>query len=70
MESNFLQDCLKDQSTIYHVNDYIDMWHNGHSKLPLHEYLGLTMEEYNLFVDKENNLTEIIRKYRINGNIK
>lgn len=26
--------------------DAVDDWHNGDSKLPLHEYLGFTWDEY------------------------
>lgn len=28
------------------IDDLIDQWHNGDSELSLHEYLGMTVEEY------------------------
>ena len=28
------------------IDDAIDRWHNGASKAPLHEFLGMTWEEY------------------------
>lgn len=34
------------------IDDLIEKWHDGDSKLPLHEYLGLTFEEYAYFVEK------------------
>lgn len=27
-------------------DDYVDAWHDSDSALPLHEYLGMTQEEY------------------------
>lgn len=34
------------------INDKIDLWHTGHSDLPLYLYLGMTLEEYAFFVEK------------------
>lgn len=28
------------------LDDYVDAWHDSDSALPLHEYLGMTQEEY------------------------
>jgi hypothetical protein len=28
------------------IDDQIDEWHDGDSPLPLHEYLGMTKEEF------------------------
>jgi len=33
------------------VNDLIDEWHDGDSDLELHEYLGMSLEEYKKFVE-------------------
>ena len=33
------------------VDDMIDDWHNGDSDLELHEYLGMSLEEYENFVE-------------------
>jgi len=32
------------------IDDYIDEWHEGDSELPLHEYLGMTLEQYSFWV--------------------
>jgi len=32
------------------IDDKIDEWHNGNTGVELHEYLGMTLEEYALFV--------------------
>jgi beta-lactam-binding protein with PASTA domain len=39
------------------VDFYVSKWHNGKSKLELHEYLGLSFEEYSTFVET-NKLPE------------
>lgn len=37
--------------TLDDIDDYIDSWHDGDSKLTLHEYLGLTWEQYKKYVE-------------------
>jgi hypothetical protein len=32
------------------IDELIDEWHAGDSPLPLHEYLGMTWEEYKLWL--------------------
>ena len=38
------------EATWDQVDDWIDKWHDGDSKLGLHEFLGMTQDEYALFV--------------------
>jgi len=38
------------------VNDAIDRWHEGDSALPLHEYLGMTRDEWERFVKNSSEL--------------
>jgi hypothetical protein len=40
-------------------DDKIDEWHEGDSKQPLHEYLGLTKEQYMLWLRKP----ELVEKH-------
>lgn len=42
------------------IDDYVDEWHESTSALPLHEYLGLTQQEYELWVHDRETLTETI----------
>jgi hypothetical protein len=37
------------------IDDIIDEWHKGDSDLELHEYLGMSLEEYGKFVKGEYN---------------
>ena len=34
-------------------DDYVDAWHASNSILPLHEYLGLTKEQYHMLIAPE-----------------
>lgn len=40
------------QGRVHHhdIDDLVDEWHKGDSDLPLHEYLGMTWDEYQAWV--------------------
>jgi hypothetical protein len=46
------------------IDDFIDSWHEGTDlqarSLPLHEYLGLTLDEYELWVHDPDVLPQIL----------
>lgn len=42
------------------IDDAIDAWHTNESGVPLHEYLGLTFEEYQVFVVQPSMLQGIL----------
>jgi hypothetical protein len=46
------------------VDDFIDRWHEGADpqakSLPLHEYLGLTLDEYELWVRDPDALPQVL----------
>jgi len=35
------------------IDDYIDEWHNGDSNKELHEYLGMTWDEYKIYLETD-----------------
>lgn len=45
------------------IHDFIEKWHESDSEVPLHEYLGLTWDEYSYFV-KTDELPK--REIRVN----
>lgn len=45
------------------IDDEITAWHDSHSILPLNEFLGLTEEEFGLFIENSNNLYIIVKKH-------
>lgn len=44
--SNFIELCRQRKVSPDKFDDYVDEWHDSDSALPLHEYLGMTQEEY------------------------
>lgn len=46
------ESCKCGDSCACKIDDRVDEWHKGDSELPLHEYLGMTWEEYSDFVTK------------------
>lgn len=44
--SNFIELCRQGKVSPDELDDYVDAWHDSDSALPLHEYLGMTQEEY------------------------
>lgn len=48
-------------------DDAIDEWHTGSSKLELHEYLGLTWEEYKRWGENPRSIFDIIHEREENG---
>jgi hypothetical protein len=67
--SNFVTDCINGDALMSEINDYIERWHESDSNLELHDYLGMTVKEYALFVDDENYLGIIITAHRNNTDI-
>ncbi len=43
------------------VDDAIDAWHEGDGKVPLHEYLGWTREEYRAWVEQRDRSRDVAR---------
>ena len=42
------------------IDDFIDYWHDADSDEALHEFLGLSFDEYSLFVAHPDNISTII----------
>ena len=62
--SNFIQMCLSGYSMLDEVDDYVESWHDGNSKLPLHIFLGMSKSEYSLWVADPDVLPFIIEAHR------
>ena len=46
------------------ISYYVEIWHLLDSKMPLHEYLGMTQEEYVQWVQNPNCLSEMVSKWK------
>lgn len=51
MGKPFLQRVLDREITMDKIHDYIDWWHETESELPLHEFLGMTENQYGQWVE-------------------
>ena len=58
--SDFIQKCLTGDASIKDIDDYIDNWHQRDSDLSLHEFLGMTRNEYHLWVEDPSCLPYIV----------
>ncbi|WP_018620102.1 hypothetical protein [Spirosoma luteum] len=65
--SNFIQDCLVGDALPDEIDDYIDQWHDGDFEIPLHAYLGMSWDEYAIWIESPNSLVYIVaaRKFNI-----
>lgn len=72
---NFIE-CMCDGTLQYpqdleKIEDFITQWHDYVDKTPpeeemsLHDYLGLTWEEYALWVENPGKLYEIVENYLV-----
>ncbi|MBS4193155.1 hypothetical protein KHA94_23930 [Bacillus sp. FJAT-49705] len=48
------------------IEDYIEAWHNSDSDEEIYEYLGMTMEEYFIFVEDDSMLKTIFYAREVN----
>lgn len=67
---NFIQNCLNGDALLDEVDDYIDEWHNGSADIPLHTYLGMSLEEYAAWIESPDNLTYIVAAHKYDMNYK
>ena len=71
MQQTFIDKCLSGDAFLDEIDDYIDAWHDEATsdEIELHTYLGMTWEEYCLWVNDSTILGSIINAKRKNINI-
>ena len=52
------------------IDDEIDAWHEADTTVPLHEWLGLTPDEYQLYVEKPVSIRIILAARHHNRSLK
>ena len=53
-----------DEYDLSKIDDEVDAWHGSDTDLDLHEWLGLTPEEYALYVEKPQSIRVILASRR------
>ena len=56
---SFLLRVLAGEARITEIDDFVERWHRGESGDELHDYLGMNPEEYSLWLENPDMLTEI-----------
>ncbi len=65
---NFIQLCLSGEVLEEDIDEFIDNWHEGKAGQyqSLHEFLGMSWEEYSIWVIKPSSLPLILSAHRKN----
>uniref|UniRef100_UPI003FEE9BA3 hypothetical protein n=1 Tax=Ruminococcus bromii TaxID=40518 RepID=UPI003FEE9BA3 len=66
-EMNFINNCLYGLTDIDEIDDYVEAWHNGQSNLKLSDYLGMTQDEYEAWIQKDDSVLRDILRCRADG---
>ena len=58
--SNFIDRCLSGEVLLEDIDDFVAEWHMSDVGAPIHDYLGMTQEEYFLWVEDPKVLPDIV----------
>lgn len=47
---NFIEQLADNETSVEELDDFIDLWHNEPHGVSLHEFLGLTFDEYGVVI--------------------
>jgi len=57
---SFIELCSMGEALLEEIDDYIDLWNESSQKAELHEFLGMTWEEYSAWVVEPDILPFIV----------
>ena len=58
---NYMEMLIEGLVTESEIDDYVDRWHEDERiKYSLHEYLGMSWDEYSLWTTKPSSLSSIV----------
>jgi hypothetical protein len=60
MPDTYMDRLLSGRALLGEVDDYVDAWHSDPSTEDLHSYLGMTWDEYSVWVEKPRSLRLIV----------
>ncbi len=64
ISNTFINKCILGEENPENIEDYVDMWHESESTLELHEYIGLTEDEYETWLRYPEKLPQIISNHK------
>lgn len=63
LRKTFVQSALNGEIfDLNEIDEFIEAWHESNSKVPIHEWLGFTSEEYSEFLDNPRKLHYILKR--------
>jgi hypothetical protein len=60
MSENFVTLCARGDVIVDDIDDYVEAWHRGEGQGDLHDFLGMTWEEYALWLTQPESLPLIV----------
>ena len=62
--SSFIERSVAGQAGLHEIDDCVDAWHESDGNVALHDFLGMTLDEYALWVADPDALAMIVRARR------
>jgi hypothetical protein len=69
-KARFIDLCVRGKAVPAEIDDFVELWHQGKSGLQLHEFLGMTLEEYSAWVRNPDLLPRIITAHHEGNTLK
>lgn len=60
----FLELCVEGKESPSNIGNYVNKWHNGTDPREIYEFLGMTWEEYGLWVKNSKAIFDIVEKHK------
>lgn len=67
--SDFINDVINADAILEQIDDYVEKWHELDTSSSIYEYLGMTEEEYFLWVENDFYLKYIVTAHEQNRSI-
>ncbi len=55
----FMEACLKGEALLEDIEDYVERWHKSETDETIYDFLGMSEEEYGLWVENDSLLKSI-----------
>jgi len=59
-KKTFIDLCLEGQVDLVDIHNFVDAWHEGDDERELNEYLGMSDDEYELWIKHPSSLRHIL----------
>lgn len=67
-KQNFVTLCVRGEVLLEEIDDWVEKWHDSSQRKELHEYLGMSWDEYSAWVSMPEILPFIITAHKENRN--